>query len=233
MNISYILDDICIERRRRLMGLFDPDPHALVLWHRATASLGDDEERKRLAHAFRFAKELKYHHVGLTSEIYFSHPLRVAALTILISGAQDAETGILGVLHNVLEVSDVSVETLSDTFGSGVSIQIEALTVDRSVQWDKTYKKCYYNNLLAGPLSARVVKIVDKLDNLFVLGLNPEASVREKYLDEIEDFILPMTEASLPLLTAYLRNLVLDCRATGFIKAPVAANLGEKNESRS
>jgi (p)ppGpp synthase/HD superfamily hydrolase len=232
MNLSDTLNDIGLERNRRLMGLLEPDPHALVLWERAMAASHDDAERSRLAHAFRFAKELKYHHVGLTSEIYFSHPLRVAALAILISGAQDAETGILAVLHNVLEVSEVSVETLSDTFGSGISNQIEALTVDRSVQWDKTYKKGYYGDLLAGSLSVRVVKIVDKLDNLFVLGLNPDASVREKYLEEIEDFVLPMTEASLPLLTAYLRNLVLDCRATGFIKAPVAANLKEKNESR-
>jgi len=228
MNLSNILDDIGLERRRRLLGLLEPDPHALVLWSRAMAALPDDAERDRLAHAFRFAKEIKYRHVGLTSDIYFSHPLRVAALAILISGAQDAGTGVLAVLHNVLEVSDVSVDTLSEIFGRGISDQIETLTVDRDVQWDKTYKAGYYGKLMEGPLSARVVKIVDKLDNLFVLGLNPDASVREKYLAEIEDFVLPMTEASLPSLTAYMRKLVQDCRATGFIERPAATNLKEE-----
>ena len=228
MNISDILDDIGLERRRRLQGLLEPDPHALVLWDRAIAALPDDVERSRLAQALRFAKEIKYHHVGLTSDIYFSHPLRVAALAILISGAQDTGTGVLAVLHNVLEVSDVTVDTLSETFGRSISNQIETLTVDRNVQWDKTYKADYYGKLVAGPLSARVVKIVDKLDNLFVLGLNPDASVRERYLAEIEDFVLPMTAASLPSLTAYMRNLVQDCRATGFIERPVATNVKEE-----
>ncbi|PQA76608.1 HD domain-containing protein [Rhodoferax sp. TS-BS-61-7] len=228
MNLSDTLNDIRLERMRRLMGLLEPDPHALVLWKRAMAALHDDAERSRLAHAFRFAKGLKYHHVGLTSDIYFSHPLRVAALAILISGARDAGTGVLAVLHNVLEVSDVSVDILSETFGSDISNQIETLTVDRDVQWDKTYKEGYYGGLVAGPLSVRVVKIVDKLDNLFVLGLNPDASVREKYLAEIEDFVLPMTEASLPSLTAYMRNLVQDCHSTGFIERPAATNLKEE-----
>jgi (p)ppGpp synthase/HD superfamily hydrolase len=227
MNLSTILDDIEVERRRRLLGLLEPDPHALVLWDRAMAALPNDVERDRLAHAFLFAKELKYHHVGLTSDIYFSHPLRVAALAMLISSAHDAGIGVLAVLHNVLEVSDVSVDTLSETFGSDISKQIETLTVERDLQWDKTYKASYYNQLLQGPLSARVVKIVDKLDNLFVLGLNPDASVRSRYLAEIEEFVLPMTVTSLPAVTAYMRALVEDCHATGFIERPVATNEGK------
>jgi (p)ppGpp synthase/HD superfamily hydrolase len=228
MNISDILDGIGLERRRRLLGLLEPDSHALVMWSRAMVTLPDGQQRSRLAQAFRFAKEINYHHVGLTSDIYFSHPLRVAALAILLSDEQNAETGVLAVLHNVLEVSDVSVATLSETFGSDISSQIETLTVDRNVQWDRTYKAGYYDKLLAGPTSARVVKIVDKLDNLFVLGINPDVSLREKYLAEIEDFVLPMTEASLPWLTTYMRDLVRDCRSTGFFERPLAASLKEE-----
>lgn len=227
MNLSEILDDIAIERHRRLLGLLEPDPHALVLWRRAMAALSDNVQRDRLAHAFRFAKEVKYRHVGLTSEIYFSHPLRVSALATLISGTQDASIGVIALLHNVLEVSDVSADNLSDIFGDDVSDQIKALTVDRDVQWDRTYKAGYYSKLMLCPLSARVVKIVDKLDNLFVLGLNPEESVREKYLAEIEDFVLPMATATLPRLIIYLQDLVQDCRLTGFIERPVATNLKE------
>ena len=221
MNLANMLDDIERERQRRLLGLLKPDPHALVLWNRATAALGDKVQRERLIHAFDFAKQIKYRHVGLTSDIYFSHPLRVAGLATLISGTQDAETGVIAVLHNVLEVSDVSTDVLSATFGSCISNQITVLTVDRDVQWDKAYKVNYYSDLMKGSLSARVVKIIDKLDNLFVLGLNPDASVRDKYLAEIEDFVLPMTLTSLPAVTAYMRELVKDCRATGFIERPV------------
>jgi (p)ppGpp synthase/HD superfamily hydrolase len=166
--------------------------------------------------------------VGLTSDIYFSHPLRVSALTTLISGTQDASIGVIALLHNVLEVSDVSVDILSEIFGAEVSNQIEALTVDRDVQWDRTYKEGYYSKLMACPFSARVVKIVDKLDNLFVLGLNSDASVRKKYLAEIEDFVLPMAETTLPRLITYMRDLVQDCHLTGFIERPVATKLKEE-----
>jgi (p)ppGpp synthase/HD superfamily hydrolase len=228
MNLSDILDDIEIERRRRLLGLLEPDPHALVLWSRAMSVLPEKAQQDRFSHAFKFAKEIKYRHVGLTSDIYFSHPLRVAALATLVSGTQDAGIGVVAVLHNVLEVSDVSVDILSEIFGDEVSNQIETLTVDRDVQWEKAYKEKYYSKLMACPLSARVVKIFDKLDNLFVLGLNPDASVREKYLAEIEDFVLPMAEATLPKLATYMRDLVQDCRLTGFIERPVATKLKEE-----
>jgi (p)ppGpp synthase/HD superfamily hydrolase len=224
MKLSDILDDFRLERQRRLLGLLEPDPHALVLWGRASTALVNDAERERLEHALRFAKGIKYRHAGLTSEIYFSHPLRVAGLAILISGAEESETGVLAVLHNVLEVSNVSLGELTAAFGSAISDQIRALTVDRAVQWHKPYKVCYYDQLMNGPLTARVVKIVDKLDNLFVLGLNPDATVRSRYLTEIEEFILPMTVTSLPAITAYMRALVKDCRATGFIERPVATN---------
>ena len=227
MRLSDILDDFRLERQRRLLGLLEPDPHALVLWDRASAALVNDAERERLEHAFRFAKAIKYRHAGLTSQIYFSHPLRVAGLAILISGAKESEIGVLAVLHNVLEVSDVSLDVLTDAFGSAISNQIRTLTVDRDVQWDKAYKVGYFNQLMQGPLSARVVKIVDKLDNLFVLGLNPDASVRIRYLAEIEEFVLPMTVTSLPAVTPYMRALVKDCRATGFIERPVSTNEGE------
>jgi (p)ppGpp synthase/HD superfamily hydrolase len=228
MNHLNILDNLEIERQRRLQGLLVPDPHALVLWRRAFDALAKDSGLKHLAYAFEFAKAIKYHHVGLTSDIYFSHPLRVAALAILLSDTEHVETGVLAILHNVLEVSDVSLDMLSAAFGIAISNQIQALTVDREFQWDSAYKKNYYEQLMQGPISARIVKILDKLDNLFLLGLNPDAILRSRYLAEIEEFILPMTVTSLPAVTAYMRALVKDCRATGFIEWPLAVNLGKK-----
>jgi (p)ppGpp synthase/HD superfamily hydrolase len=227
MTLLDILDDFGLERQRRLLGLLEPDPHALVLWSRAFNALVNDFERERLAHAFDFAKAIKYRHPGLTSDIYFSHPMRVAGLAILISGAEESETGVLAVLHNVLEVSDVTLGELTAAFGSAISKQICALTVDREVQWNKAYKTNYYNQLMHGPRAARIVKIVDKLDNLFVLGINPDASLRSRYLAEIEEFVLPMTVTSLPTVTSYMRALVKDCRTVGFIDRSVTTNKGK------
>jgi hypothetical protein len=61
----------------------------------------------------------------------------------------------------------------------------------------------------------RVIKILDKLDNLFVLCLNPSDEVRHQYLADIETFVLPMVASDLPALLPYITALVNDCRAVG------------------
>lgn len=225
MTTTNVLDDIEIERERRLRGLSEPDPHARVLWRRALAALASDLERQKLLLAFQFAKEIKYHHIGLTSEVYFSHPLRVAAICLLSRPDQGSEVGVLGILHNVLEVSDVSADLLAEIFGRTISDQVVALTVNRNIQWDHAYKTNYYRNLMAGPRITRAVKIVDKLDNLFTLGLNADEEVKTRYLSEIEDFVLPMVEATIPELLAYMSDLVSNCRTIGFIRNPVASSV--------
>ncbi len=222
MNLSNILGSIAIERQRRMSGLLKPDPYALVLWNQALAALKSDAERSRLTYAFTYAKGIKYKHAGLTSDIYFSHPLRVAALAVLVSGTQEADIGILAILHNVLEVSDVSADTLAEIFGMEIASQVTALTVDRAVQWHPPYKTEYYRKLMDGPHASRVVKIVDKLDNLFLLGLNPDEEVKEKYLAEINRFVLPMTQLALPYLETYLQELIIDCQKTGLLEHPSA-----------
>jgi (p)ppGpp synthase/HD superfamily hydrolase len=215
INFLEILDSIDIERQRRTLGLIKPDPHALILWNRAIESLKNETERIRLKNAYEYAESIEYKHVGLTSEIYFSHPLRVGALSILISGSAKADIGILGLLHNVLEVSNIPLGTLMDLIGPELATQVSVLTVDRTVEWSKTYKTLYYRRIMEGLHSCRVVKIIDKLDNLFLLYRNKDEKVRKKYLKEIETYILPMTEKELPHLLNYLKILVADCQKGG------------------
>jgi (p)ppGpp synthase/HD superfamily hydrolase len=170
----------------------------------------DDAARNNLINALKFAKQITYRHPGLASDLYFSHPLRVAALSLLIEGSQDVSIGILALLHNVLEVSEVTAHQLEEMFGNALSSQVAALTVDRNIQWDKGYKTAYYHNLMASPRNVRIVKIMDKLDNIFLLGTNPDRAVRQKYLHEIENFLMPMVIHTIPELMDYMNDLLLD-----------------------
>ncbi len=61
-----------------------------------------------------------------------------------------------------------------------------------------------------------MVKIFDKLDNIFLLGLNRNEDVRVKYLAEIETFVLPMVARDVPELSAYFEQLVTEARQLGF-----------------
>ena len=49
---------------------------------------------------------------------------------------------------------------------------IKKLTVDRPRQWDWDYKRNYYEQIsISSEMS--VVKVLDKLDNLYLLSNNP------------------------------------------------------------
>lgn len=130
----------------------------------------------------------------------------------------DEDTVVLSLLHNIFEVSDVTEALVAASFGTAVAKAIRDLTVDRSRN-DEDYKRQYYQRLQEGPAFTRVVKLLDKLDNLFLLGLNPNADVREQYLREIEVYIIPIAHVEAPGLVRYLEDLVADSRRIGFIKA--------------
>ena len=80
--------------------------------------------------------------------------------------------GILGLLHNILEVSDVKKDYIIKKFGKKIYEQINILKVNRIQQWKASYKKKYYNRIFNGSKKVKVIKCFDKLDNLFLLKLN-------------------------------------------------------------
>ena len=94
--------------------------------------------------------------------------------------------------------------------------QILDLTVDREQQWDEDYKNTYYKKIENGPIEARVIKIIDKLDNLFILGVNPNEEIKIKYLKEIEKHVLPLAYRTTPKIYSYMKELVDDNYKSGF-----------------
>ena len=51
---------------------------------------------------YLLASQINYSHGTISSEVYFAHPLRVAALSYIYSN--DTDAAIVGLLHNVFEV---------------------------------------------------------------------------------------------------------------------------------
>jgi (p)ppGpp synthase/HD superfamily hydrolase len=204
------LDDIETELQRRLDGLIAPDATALPMWVTAVETITDRSTRQRNFDAYEFARSIDYRHGSMTSEIYFCHPLRVAAMSIFVSDSAEPDIGILGLLHNVLEVSAISHFELCQKFGKSVADQIVALTVERKLEWADTYKATYYQKIIEGPRAARIVKILDKLDNIFLINQNTDSQVRFRYLKEIEEKVLPMARCELPGVARYMDRLLAD-----------------------
>lgn len=202
------LCDIETESKRRFAGLAEPDKGALANWNQALESITEQSVKQLNLAAYEFAKRIEYRHSGMTPEIYFCHPMRVAALSIFACNSTEPEVGVVGLLHNVLEVSTVTYSQLVKNFGKSVADQIACLTVDRKLEWDKAYKKSYYRQINMGPRAARIVKVIDKLDNIFTVNNNPSSRIRVQYLQEIETHVVPMAQHEFPDLAHYLEQVI-------------------------
>jgi (p)ppGpp synthase/HD superfamily hydrolase len=211
------LGPISQERAVRLRDRSGNSEAARRAFARALRQAPSSVDRDRVTRAYGFSRNLRYNHPGLTQGAYLAHPLRVARLVLELDPRPTTSSIVVALLHNVLEVSDISVHDLTTLVGRRVSDVIRLLKVDRT-DGSAAAVEAYYDRLDAGPRSGRVVKVLDKLDNLFTLCLNPEASVRTAYLAEVRRRILPMTVREMPRLVAYLTALIEDCHTTGYLE---------------
>lgn len=165
-------------------------------------------EIEYLTQVLNFASQVEYIHPGLSSLAYLKHPLRVATLiTTYCPTAISLFSVSLAVLHNILETSTVTRGTLESHFGIKICSSIEALTVDRSNS-SIAYKKHYYEEINMLGSEVCLVKIFDKFDNLFMLSFNPDYSIKQDYLNEIENHLYPLIHSHAPHMLQVFRSLV-------------------------
>ncbi len=200
------LDVISGERQRRLDSRARDGEEALAELEAALIPWDGTPLRPRVLEAYQFALGLNYQHPGLSSAAYLAHPVRVAVLALRLRGGEYPAAAVLALLHNAYEVSTVGQGEVQASFGESIATAIETLTVDRTAK-SREYTVSYYTALQRAPAWVRIVKVLDKLDNLFVLDLNPDARRRDEYLREFHEFVLPMAQCELPETVDYLKAL--------------------------
>lgn len=210
--IAGVLGSLEREREVRLRSRTEGSADAVGALRAALKTMSKGDAAK-IEDALRFARGLQYRHPGLTADAYLAHPIRMAALALQLTEPANATTGVIALLHNVIEVTSVTRAALNESFGAAVATAVEVLTVDRSRQHEPAYDACYYDRIRRSQPGVRLVKILDKLDNLFLLDINPSREVRRTYLEEIEREILPMTRDVAPRLLPYFTMLIADERA--------------------
>lgn len=166
-------------------------------------------EIEAIMKTFKFAKNLRHSDSGVSKDPYFSHLLRISCMAILIKKKIDAKLICLALLHNVFETGNLKNKNIiKEKFGKEIFINIKKLTVNRKIEWNKNYKNRYYQKINSGSKNLRIVKILDKFDNLFLLDMNRNINIKRKYINEIIEYILPMTKKTLPELYNYYKELV-------------------------
>ena len=141
-------------------------------------------------------EQLNFQHEGLNAAQYMSHCYRLASLVIDHVENPKPDLIKLALCHNAIEVNG-NIANLQNLLGSRLYKAVEILTIDRKLQWNEQYKQGYYNNIKTDDMAA-VIKVFDKVDNLFILSNNNDYYVKAKYLSEIESYVIPLADTFVP-----------------------------------
>ena len=202
------LQNYNFERKRRIKSLKTFDNKALLEWKKILKSRNIKKFKSLLEKYFILLKNLDYLHHN--NQTYFSHPLRIACITFSLTKFSKTTKNllILSLFHNIIETSNLKKKELNKLLGKKITKQIHILTIDRKRQWNIVYKNNYYRKINLSHKNTRIVKIIDKLDNLFTIGLCNSKLIRNRYIAEIEKYILPMVKRDIPNLSNYFEGLI-------------------------
>jgi len=145
--------------------------------------IGNGPQGQQLVHrAYQYAAAAHEGQFRESGEPYVRHSLVVAEL--LTDLRMDAETVAAGLLHDVVEDSDVSVEQLGETFGTAVAQLVDGVTklleikrlsrleeMDRDERELESLRKTFM--AMARDVRVMLIKLADRLHNMRTLEALP------------------------------------------------------------
>lgn len=125
----------------------------------------------------------------VSGEPYIMHPIEVAF--ILIDLGMDTECICAGLLHDVVEDTEISLSEIKKRFGADVALLVDGVTkITRLPLFTKEEQQAesVRKMLLAMAEDVRVIiiKLADRLHNMRTLRFMPETKQREKALETME-----------------------------------------------
>lgn len=168
----------------------------------------------KILEAYEFAKNA---HDGVkrkSGEPYIVHPLCVAK--ILIENNMDYATIIAGLLHDVVEDTDITLVDIKKRFGATVAKLVDGVTKISALQLKEknlTEADSMKRLLIAMGNDVRVIfiKLADRLHNMRTIEyLKPDRQVRMS--KETKEIFIPIAERiGIRNIRSELQNLVLKC----------------------
>jgi len=192
------------ERIKRIKQARNPnmDKALLSLETESIRKLGRVEDI--FLNTLKLVKTIEYRHVGLSSEQYILHPIRVASLALEYVEEPTERLLRACLLHNVQEVGVMS-EWLNQEL-IDIKDELDILTIDRSQSCNPRYLDKYYAGISSVDI-CRSVKVLDKLDNIYMICSNPDEQRRIRYLEEIRHYIVPLAEEIRSGMGAFIDEL--------------------------
>ena len=126
----------------------------------------------------------------LSGEEYYMHPFSVAK--ILVSLGMDTESIVAGLLHDVIEDTEISAEQVEKGFGSAVLTLVDGVTklgklpISAKEQQSENLRKMLI--AMAQDIRVIIIKLADRLHNMRTIDAKPEQRQRDISLETIEVF---------------------------------------------
>lgn len=162
----------------------------LRLCHERFEAPGSEKIENALAYAESLTSRDPHHP---SMKAYLAHPVRVAEFVLRLSREPSTETVMLGLIHNVFEVSQL---TETDVMNAGFSRRtangVRLLTIDRARQYDPIYLTEFYRNIEEFGPDLALAKCADRLDNLLAFDLIERTDKLVLYMDLTEQFVVPL-----------------------------------------
>ena len=132
------------------------------------------------------AHEGQFRHSG---EPYVSHPMAVAE--ILADLGMDTDTIIAGLLHDVIEDTDLTMENIQKEFSPQISAMVDGVTKLKNLEF-KSYEEQQAESLrkmflaMAADIRVIIIKLADRLHNMRTLKYQSENKQIEKAKETLE-----------------------------------------------
>jgi GTP diphosphokinase / guanosine-3',5'-bis(diphosphate) 3'-diphosphatase len=127
---------------------------------------------KLLEHAYNFAVDAHVGQKRFSGELYITHPVGTAA--ILADLELDIDTIIAGLLHDVVEDTEVTLEVLKNQFGSEIAMLVDGVTKLSKLEY-KSKEEHQAENLrkmfmaMAKDVRVLLIKLADRTHNMRTL----------------------------------------------------------------
>jgi len=147
-----------------------------------------------LNRAYVYAMKAHGNQQRASGDLYFSHPLEVAA--ILTEFKLDDATIVAALLHDVIEDTDVTRAEIDQMFGEEIGALVEGLTkikkldlVTKKAEQAENFRKLLV--AISSDIRVLLIKLADRLHNMRTLGhMRPES--RRRTSDETLDIYAPL-----------------------------------------
>ena len=133
---------------------------------------GKDYDRVLIGQAYRLADRMHRDQKRRSGEPYIIHPLSVAS--ILVDLGMDTQSVVSGLLHDVVEDTECTLEEISQMFGQDVALLIDGVTKLDKIPFSSREEEQAENlrkmlMAMAQDIRVIIIKFADRMHNLSTL----------------------------------------------------------------